>query len=97
MNSLFFRTLLAFATALLILVGILTGFFIWGFQRSLAEWGLEKKAGIEEAVRGFIKKQTATNLAIPADVPLFIYSPSKDLIFSSRGYGRRRGPTAEDS
>ncbi len=91
MNRLFVRTLIAFMMALLVLVGTMSAVFLWGYQRSLSEWSRKKRSGIEDFVQNILTKQPETeDRTVPQDVPLFIYDESKELVFSNRGYGRRR-------
>jgi two-component system sensor histidine kinase BaeS len=89
MNTLLVRTLLAFLAALLILLGIMSLILFWGFQRSLEEWSRSKQAAVEDLV---IKYLMGEQTSISVDVPLFIFSASKELVYSNRGRGRSIDP-----
>ena len=94
MKSIFFRTLLAFLLSLLIFTGIsLIGLF-WGFHRSTKQWSTDKRVDVEDFVRSTLLNVTGnTPLTFREDVPIFIYNPSKELVYSNRGGGRRRQST----
>jgi len=53
-KSLFFRTFVAFMTALAVFILIVCIILFWGYNRSIAEWNREKQSGIEEYARTVI-------------------------------------------
>jgi len=91
-KSLFFRTFVAFMTALAVFILIVCIILFWGYNRSIAEWNREKQSGIEEYARDVIAAGSLGNIdySISADIPLFVYDADRNLLFSNRGSGRKR-------
>ena len=93
MKSLFVRTLIAFLIALIIFLGIMSSFFLLGYNKSLNEWTEKRFKHVEEyallVLEGYLKNEK-TIYATLEDLPLFVYNSEKSLIFSNRGTGRRR-------
>ncbi len=89
MNTLLFRTLLAFLAALLILLGIMSLVLYLGFQRSLEAWSRSRAATVEEIVRDVLEGSTQ---AVSFDGSLFVYDSTKALVYSNRGRGRNVQP-----
>ena len=92
MKSLFFHTIVAFMAALTVFVLIIAIILFWGYNRSIADWNQEKQNGIEEYVRAVIAAESLESIdySIPADIPLFVYDDSRNLLYSNRGAGRKR-------
>ena len=79
-------------TALAVFILIVCIILFWGYNRSIAEWNREKQSGIEEYARTVIAAGSLESIqySIPADTPFFVYDADRNLLFSNRGYGRRR-------
>ncbi len=98
-RRLFFRTFLAFSSALLILIGVMAGMYALGLRRSLEAWERRKDAAVEDAARSVLAGDreagapeagtTDDAFADLVDVPLFVYDKNRDLVYSNRGRGRR--------
>ena len=90
-NRLFVRTLVTVLSALLVLIAVMAVVSVLGFSRSLNEWERTRTRQLEETARRIIQTYPeAVSVAIPEDVPLFIYDAERQLIFSNRGEGARR-------
>ena len=91
MKTLFFRTLFAVVAALLIFVVFLASFLFLGFDRSLDSWKEDKLREISESVEEILlNPDLLIEASFPVNIPVFIYSLDKELIYSSRGEGRQR-------
>ena len=91
MKGLFFRTFLAFLAALAVFVLIVAIIFLWGYNRSIADWNREKQGEIEGYARAVLASESpaSSDYLIPADIPLFVYNVDRSLLFSNRGSGRK--------
>jgi two-component system sensor histidine kinase BaeS len=90
-KRLFVRTLIALLAALLILIVVMAAVSIVGFHRSLDEWERARILQLEETARQILVNYPEPSpVAVPEDVPLFVYDAEGRLIFSNRGEGGRR-------
>lgn len=98
MNSLFRRTFTAFVLTLAVVLLVLGGALITGYNRSMSMWSesrLEMVIGaarlILEADRsGETVDEAEVAASIPQDVPVFVYDERGRLVATNRGVGRRR-------
>jgi two-component system sensor histidine kinase BaeS len=91
-NRLFVRTLITVLAALLILIAVMAVVSVVGFRRSLDEWERARMGQLEETARKILLSypEPPAEIAVPQDVPLFVYDAGRQLIFSNRGEGGRR-------
>jgi len=90
-NRLFVRTLITVLAALLILIAVMAVVSVLGFRRSLDEWARTRTRQLEETARQILLHfPEPASVAVPEDVPLFVYDAERQLIFSNRGEGGRR-------
>ena len=95
MNRLFFRTLFAFLTAVLIFAGVMIVILIWGLNRSIDQWSAEKRTTVEQFV-GTVLEEADSPGNFTENIPLFVYNDRKELVYSNRGTGRRRLQSSGD-
>jgi two-component system sensor histidine kinase BaeS len=93
-NRLFVRTLITVLAALLILIAVMAVVSVLGFHRSLDEWARARTRQLEETARQILLHfPDPASVAVPEEVPLFVYDAERQLIFSNRGEGGRRRAT----
>ncbi len=99
MHSLFRRTFVAFISSFAVLLVVLGGALVAGYNHSLSTWSARRVTMVEEAARqllsaqrGPVDPERASDTAqfLPQDVPVFVYDADGALIASNRGVGRRR-------
>ena len=91
MNRLFVRTLITVLAALLVLIAVMAVVSVVGFSRSLDAWERARTGQLEETARRVLLDfPESLSVAVPEDVPLFVYDAEGQLIFSNRGEGARR-------
>lgn len=95
MGSLFRRTLIAFVTSFAVLLVVLSGALVAGYNYSLSTWSARRVAMVEEGARRILSRDSAAGEEgaqelIPQDVPVFVYDRDGRVIASNRGVGRRR-------
>ena len=90
MRGLFVRTLASFVAALLVLLGTVAMVILFGFRRSMVEWGRQKEADLAPYVETVADGRTdPLRSPPPTDTPLFIFDAQRNLLYSNRGQGRR--------
>jgi len=96
MNRLFVRTLVAFLVALVLLAGLQTGAWFWGFRRSESAWAQVRSEAVAETALRILRGDSSLDReTIPAEPPLAIYDPGGTLVFSNRGFRGGRGAGTE--
>lgn len=104
-HSLFRRTFVAFISSFAVLLVVLGGALIAGYNHSLSTWSARRVMMVEETARRMLSglqepadvERTADAMQImPQDVPVFVYDAEGTLVASNRGVGRRREPEHEE-
>lgn len=100
MHSLFRRTFVAFISSFAVLLVVLGGALVAGYNHSLSTWSARRAMMVEEAARSLLTSPRSpadsgqvggtSSPALPQDVPVFVYEADGALLASNRGVGRRR-------
>ncbi len=90
MRSLFRRTFVAFVASFAVLLVVLIGALVAGYNHSLSTWSARRLTMVEETARRVLSGEADAAERMPPDVPVFIYDRDGALIASNRGIGRRR-------
>ena len=96
MNSLFRRTFTAFVWSLAVLLIVLAGALVGGYNYSMTTWSERRVEMIREAAAEILLAERAGSEAdertvmMPQDVPVFVYDDRGRIVASNRGIGRRR-------
>ncbi len=90
MRSLFRRTFIAFLASFAVLLVVLAGALIAGYNHSLSTWSARRVLMIEESARRILRGADEAEQTVPQDVPVFVYDRRGTLVASNRGVGRRR-------
>ena len=90
MHSLFRRTFIAFISSFAVLLVVLGGALVAGYNHSLSTWSARRVLMVEEAARRILTGAAETGDAIPQDIPVFVYDRHGTLVVTNRGVGRRR-------
>ena len=96
MNSLFRRTFTAFVLSLAVLLVVLAGALVGGYNYSMTTWSERRVAMIREAAEEILRAEQEGEEAgdrtviMPQDVPVFVYDERGRIVASNRGIGRRR-------
>ncbi len=96
MRSLFRRTFLAFLAILAVLLLVLGGALVAGYNRSISAWSEHRIRTIEDSARQILAGRPAAEVPLPQDIPVFIYGADEGLVASNRGVGRRRDAEHSD-
>ncbi|TVQ36491.1 MAG: sensor histidine kinase [Spirochaetaceae bacterium] len=96
MHSLFRRTFVAFIFSFAVLLVVLGGALIAGYNHSLSTWSARRVAMVESAARRILSGAPSGEQPLPQDVPVFIYDRQGTLVASNRGIGRRREPEHDE-
>ncbi len=88
MRHLFVRTLLAFLVALLVMVASLAAVLQLGFRRSIQDWNRARLAEVERFAEAVLRGE-ADQQRPPENVPVFVFDPARELVYTNRGQARR--------